>query len=503
MSTIGRRDFLTRAGAGALALAAARRSTGQSARDLPNILYIICDDLGYGDVQCLNPEHGKIPTPHLDRLASQGLVFTDCHGGSAVCTPTRYGVLTGRYCWRTRLQQGVLDSDTEPLIAPGRLTVPGLLRRHGYTTAAVGKWHLGYTFAREAGEAGGRAVGVGTRLVGGPTTRGFDSFYGFSHARAIQWLVTDDKIAEKVEAVDMLGLLTTRVKEYLARARQAGRPFFCYWALNSPHTPIVPTPAWQGKSGLNAYADFVMQTDAAIGEVLAALQSEGLADNTLVVFTSDNGCSPAARIEELRRAGHEPSAQYRGYKADIWDGGHRIPFLVRWPGKVRAGGRSDQLLCLGDLLATAADLVGTKLPANAGEDSFSFLGHLLGTGVSARRNLIHHSIQGRFAIREANWKLELCAGSGGWGSPNEQAARREGLPGVQLYDLAHDVGEQHNVQAQHPETVQRLTKLLVQQVAAGRSTPGQPQANDREIDVYKDGRRGQTNRNDPQANAKE
>ena len=295
--------------------------------------------------------------------------------------------------------------------------------------------------------------------------------------------------AEDFEAVDVLPTLTRKAAEYIASraaAAKAGKPFFLYLALNSPHTPILPTREFVGKSGLGKYGDFVMETDWALGRVLEALDEAGLAGNTLVVFTSDNGCSPAADIPALERQGHYPSAVFRGYKADIWDGGHRIPFIVRWPGKVTAGSRSDRLTCLTDLMATCAEMLHEKLPDNAGEDSVSILPALRQTDQGPLREaVVHHSINGMFAIRQANWKLELCPGSGGWGNPGDQQARKQGLPAIQLYDMTRDVGERTNEQAKRPEVVRRLSKLLDTYVARGRSTPGTPQKNDVPVDVWK------------------
>lgn len=462
----------------------------------PNIVFILADDLGYGDVHCLNPQRGKIATPNLDQLAAQGMIFTDAHSGSSVCTPTRYGVLTGRYAWRSRLQQGVLDGYVPPLIAADRLTVPKLLRQQGYHSACLGKWHLGFTI-EGAGKSGGRKqaaeAGAGkfagaplsSRTTDGPTTRGFDYFYGFHHARMMASVFENDRVTELVQPVDMLPKLTRRAVGYIAERAKTGQPFFLYLALNSPHTPIVPTKDWLGKSGLGDYADFVMETDWAVGEVLAAIEQSGVASNTLVIFTSDNGCSPAAKVSELEVKGHFPSAQFRGYKADIWDGGHRIPFLVRWPGQVKAGVRNGAVICLTDFMATAADLLGAKLPATAAEDSFSFLPELLGTGRTRRDAIVHHSIQGKFALRQGPWKLELCAGSGGWGSPKDSEARKQKLPEVQLYDLSNDLSEKQNVQSAHPDVVQRLTALLERVVADGRSTSGPPQHNEAAVDIRK------------------
>lgn len=479
-------------------------AAGKIAR--PNIVYILADDLGYGDVQCLNPQRGKIQTPHLDRLASQGMTFTDAHSGSSVCTPTRYGLLTGRYAWRTRLQRGVLDgTDDPPLIAADRLTVPALLRQHGYATAAIGKWHLGFNSAPppDAATASGTrnarmgkgGLPVGSRIMGGPFTRGFDYFWGCSNARTMSGLIENDRVIENIEPITMLPRLGQRavsyVAEHAAEAR-AGRPIFLYLALTSPHTPILPTAEWQGKSGLGAYGDFVMQTDAVIGDVLAALEKHGLAENTLVIFTADNGCSPAAGTVTLEKRGHFSSAQFRGYKADIWDGGHRVPFFARWLGKVQPGSRSSQLICHTDLMATCAEILGVRLPDTAGEDSVSILPALLGTDKAPMREaIVHHSIQGRFALRQGTWKLEFCPGSGGWGHPGDAEATKQGLPEIQLYDLGADIAESRNLHAAHPEIVARLTKLLERYVAEGRSTPGVRQSNDVSVDFGKSTNRPQ------------
>ena len=456
----------------------------------PNIVYILCDDLGYGDVQCLNPLRGKIKTPHLDRLAAHGMAFTDAHSGSSVCTPTRYGLLTGRYAWRTRLQSGVLDGYVEPLIAAERLTVPGLLKQNGYHTACIGKWHLGYTIEGAGQKGGGKGKLEGAPLGAitrdGPVTRGFDEFFGFHHARMMKSLFENDRVAEIVEPVEMLPRLAQRATGYIAERAKSRQPFFLYLPLNSPHTPIVPSREWRGKSGLGDYADFVMQTDAAIGEVLAAIENSGRANNTLVIATSDNGCSPAAGTDKLEAQGHFASAQLRGYKSDIWDGGHRVPFLVRWPDRVKAGSQCAQLICHTDLMATCADMLEVKLPDNCGEDSVSILPALLGTDKAPlRESVVHHSINGSFAIRQGHWKLELCADSGGWSVPTPGSNEANGLPAIQLYDLRADLAESQNVQTANPEVVSRMTKSLAQIIANGRSTPGPTQSNDAAIKMSK------------------
>jgi arylsulfatase A len=479
-------------------LSAMEPSTFQSG---PNIVYILADDLGFGDVQCLNPTRCKIPTPHLDRLTSQGMTFTDAHSGSSVCTPTRYGLLTGRYAWRTRLQNGVLDgTDDPPLIAADRLTVPGLLKRHGYSTAVLGKWHLGFLSERQAEaqssdlakrKGGQGGLPVGSRIIDGPITRGFDYFWGCSNARTMSGLVENDLVIENIQPIAMLPRLEKRAVDYIsehAQLSKTGHPFFLYLPLTSPHSPILPTAEWQGKSVLGSYGDFVMQTDAVVGRVLESIDQSGISDNTLVIFTSDNGCSgPAARTDQLERLGHFASAQFRGYKADIWEGGHRVPFFARWPSKIKPGTKSSHVICHTDLLATLSELLGETLPDNAGEDSFSILPWMLGNhALVPRQAIVHHSISGLFSIRKNQWKLNLCSGSGGWTAPKDAEATQLGLADIQLYDLTADVAETNNVQAQHPAVVAELTQLLESYVANGRSTTGKIQSNDSEVSIHKE-----------------
>jgi len=467
--------------------------------DRPNIVYILADDLGYGDVHCLNHDRGKIPTPNLDRLAGQGMRFTDAHSGSAVCTPTRYGILTGRYSWRSRLQSGVLWGFSPPLIDKDRITVPALLKQQGYQTACFGKWHLGLNFTKDAHGSND----LTRPILDGPTTRGFDEYFGISGSLDMPpfAFIENDRFTETpsvekkwsrkglaapgFEAVDVLPLLTRKAEDYLGRRASRRQPFFLYLALTSPHTPIVPTKEWQGKSGLNSYADFVMQTDWSVGQVLQALDDNGLTENTLVIFTSDNGCSPEANVRELEGKGHYPSYVFRGYKADIWDGGHHIPFIARWPGRIQSGSVSDQLTCLNDLMATCADILGVKLPDDAGPDSVSILPAFLGeTNKPLREAVVHHSFNGSFAFRQGRWKLELCSDSGGWSAPKPGSAESKKLAPIQLYDMADDIGERANSQKEHPEIVARLTRLLEKYVTEGRSTAGRPLRNDVPIEIW-------------------
>lgn len=496
----------------------------------PNFVFILADDLGFGDVRACNP-NGKIQTPNMDRLAKEGVLFTDAHSGSAVCTPTRYGIVTGRYSWRSRLQDGVLGGLSPRLIEPGRVTVAEFLRGQGYRTACVGKWHLGMDWKKIEGKGVSELsiekpdevwnVDFKEPIRNGPNSVGFEYYFGISASLDMvpYTFIENDRVtvvpskdadfpmtpvagegrrtrrgpaADGFDATDVLPTLQAKAVRYIeerAADAKAGNPFFLYLPLASPHTPILPKGDWLGKSGLNPYGDFVMQTDSAVGAVLDALDRGGIAGETFVVMTSDNGCSPMANFEELIAKGHNPSHVFRGTKADIFDGGHRVPFIVRWPNRARAGARSERLVCLTDFMATCAEILGAKLPENAGEDSLSFLGALTGSGTSPQReSVIHHSVNGSFAIREGRWKLELCPGSGGWSPPRPGQHDTSAMPLVQLYDMAADVGEKNNLQGEHPDVVRRLTQQIEAVVRNGRSTPGAPQTNTVEVDIWKAGK---------------
>ncbi|MDH3718325.1 MAG: sulfatase-like hydrolase/transferase [Planctomycetota bacterium] len=449
----------------------------------PNLVLIMADDLGYGDVQCLNLEHGKIKTPCADQLAKEGMIFTDAHSGSSVCTPARYGLMTGRYSWRTRLQRGVVTGFAASLIAKDRSTVASFLKLQGYTTGIIGKWHLDFQYldpksGARLSQKDHKLPPVGATIPDGPLHRGFDYYHGFHHARHMEAVIENDRVIQHDNVDNMLPRLTRKSVEFIARQAGKKAPFFLYVPLGSPHTPIVPTPEWVGQSGLGKYGDFVMQTDNVVGEISAALDKHGLANNTLVIFTSDNGCSKAADIPALASQGHQVSAHLRGSKADIWDGGHRIPFIVRWPGKVEPGTTSDQLICLTDLFVTTAEITGREVPRGSCEDSVSFLPALAGQKIeSSRPGVIHHSISGHFAYRQGKWKLVLAKASGGWSSPNERSAPSD-APKAQLYDMAADPGETNNLYLEKPEIAQRLLAQLGQEVTGGRSTAGPASDND-------------------------
>jgi arylsulfatase A-like enzyme len=489
----------------------------------PNIVYILADDLGYGDVSCNNPQ-SKIQTPNVDRLAAEGMRFTDAHSPSAVCTPTRYGILTGRYCWRTRLTSRVLDGLDPPLIEADRLTVPKLLQRHGYATACVGKWHLGMQWTDRHGEPvpavpvelkqrprPGDDVDFTRPTTGGPTAVGFDWYFGISaslNMPPLCYLENDRPVRlpvlhqpriatqfvsldEGVRSPDFVihGVLPRLAGEAVGFIEQQakqnrGRPFFLYLPLSSPHLPLATNDEYLGTSQAGYYGDFVVETDAAVGAILETLDRTHLAAKTLVIFTSDNGglyhywdpreaidrkyYRVSARGEYVRQFGHQGNAFLRGTKADIWEGGHRVPFVIRWPGQTPAGTVSDELIELTDLMATCAALLGEKLPEGTGGDSFNALPAFLHPQPAepVREFAIHHSLWGVFAVREGPWKMIPHCGSGGFTAPRELDAAKAGLPPGQLYNLKDDPSETKNLWNEHPEIVTRLQKRLDQVQAA-------------------------------------
>jgi arylsulfatase A-like enzyme len=427
------------------------------AAEKPNILFVLFDDMGYGEPGSYRAE-SKLKTPNLDRLAAEGKRFTDAHSASAVCTPTRYGVLTGRYPSRIG-QYGVLQSFDPPIIPKSRLTVPALLKQHGYTTACIGKWHLGIDWEGKPG--GKNEIPIGTRLVSGPNTLGFDYFYGFTHARNIGTIIEQDKVVEHVAEEDNQPRMIAKAVRWIEQ-RGKDEPFFLYFPMCPPHTPIVPAKEFIGKSGAvdevkkdPKYGDWVFQGDHMLGQLLEALEKKGLAENTLVIATADNG------------AAYRAYPPLRAHKTSIYEGGHRVPFIARWPGKIKPGSVCDQTVCLNDLLATSAEILGVKLPDNAGEDSVSILPALLGTAKEPLREAtLHQSHKGDLAIRKGPWKLVFLRGG-----------KRE------LYHLGNDIGESKNVAGENPEVVAGLEALMKRYVTEGRSTPGAKQpSNARHMD---------------------
>lgn len=491
----------------------------------PNIVILLADDLGYGDVGCYNPERGRILTPQIDQLAEEGMRFTDAHSAVAVCSPTRYALLTGRYPWRTRLQQGIVGVWDSPLIAPERMTIAQLVRTKGYHAACVGKWHLGWDwpipkedrkyFQGLGGQAGGggkvktettpeqvaawKAV-FSQPIPGGPTARGFHEYFGTDVPNWPPYCFIENDRTVGIPSVlqpssdfvknqaslqgpalpdwkldAILPALTDRACQIIQRCANQKQPFLLYLPFTSPHTPIAVGKNWQGKSTLeHPYSDFVMQTDDSVGRVLGALKTAGVENDTLVVFTSDNGCAAYIGAKELEAKGHFPSGPLRGYKADAWEGGHRVPFIVRWPGTVQPGTTCDQTVGSIDLLATIAEILGVTLPADAGEDSVSLLPLLKGMNSPIHDGLVHQSNTGIFAIRSGVWKLIFGPGNGPAADVDPH-----------LYNLGSDLGETKNLADAHPEEVARLTTLMRKFLDAGRSTPGERQPNDVPIRLIK------------------
>ncbi len=466
----------------------------------PNIIFILADDLGYGDISSFN-ENGKIKTPFIDQLASEGVKFTDAHTSSAVCTPTRYGILTGRYNWRSILKNGVLGGYSKALIPQDRLTIAGFLKENGYTTAGIGKWHLGWDWANI--EAGKDSVDFSKKVGNSPLTRGFDYFFGFCGSLDMApyvWIEndmptmvptkeTEDKgkqswwrkglTSDDFSHEQVLPDITKKTIGFIKNNAHSDKPFFVYMPLPAPHTPILPLDEFKGKSGLdNPYGDFVIMVDWVVGEIMNTLEEENIANNTVLIFTSDNGCSPQADFAQLDTKGHDPSYLFRGHKADIYEGGHRVPYIVRWPAKVKQG-VSDQILCTTDLFATAAEIIGVDYPDFVAEDSYSYIPALgINSTSQVRESIVHHSINGSFAYRKGDWKAIFCPGSGGWSSPRPNSKGIDSLPPEQLYNLTADIGEQNNLSEEKAEILERYRMELAKIVTDGRSTPGEKQTND-------------------------
>ena len=498
-------------------------STSAFGEQLPNIVYILADDLGYGDLGCYNKD-SKIPTPHLDQLAKEGMRFTDAHSPSSVCTPTRYALLTGRYAWRTRLQRNVLGPWDKPLIPPDRLTVGKLLQQNGYTTACIGKWHLGQDYATVDGKPpiGGAKNALGNvnfakPITDGPIARGFDHYFGTIVPNYPPYcFILDDQtvgipttptsgssfkipgpIVPGWKLENILPEMTRHAVHWVEARAKTKRPFFLYLSLTSPHYPVVPASAVIGRSKAGEYGDFVHQSDGTIGQILDALQRAGIAENTLVLFTSDNGSEITGEVnpgvyDRALQYGHRSSGELRGAKRDAWEGGHRVPFIARWPGKIKAGTESDATICHVDFMATVAAILGERLPANAGEDSVNLLPVLLGEKLTApvREATVHHSAQGKFAIRKGDWVLiDAPTGddNGAKGEPQWLKEKRSYVshsqPG-ELYNLRNDLAQRHNLFADRPEIVHELKSLLEKYKNEGRSTTGAVQKNDVEIQPF-------------------
>lgn len=485
----------------------------QQKNSAPNIVYILTDDMGYGDLGCLNKD-SRISTPNMDKLAGQGVYFTDAHSNSAVCTPTRYGILTGRYAFRSRLKKGVLNGFSESLIEPGRQTVADFLKANGYQTACIGKWHLGLDWTKadraqpirelKSGEtmtAGFKDnVDFSAAVKGGPADHGFDYSYIIpaSLDMAPYCYIRNGKVENLPTAItqgqseqdgrgdmrrpgkmspdfDFQQVLPSFVNESVQyingqAAQQTKKPFFLYLPLPSPHTPWVPTEEFKNATKIGSYGDYVAETDFMIGKIMAALEKNGMAKNTIVIVTSDNGSD--WKPSDIEASGHHANFIFRGRKADIYEAGHRIPFIARWPAGIPERSVSHQTMCTTDFFATMAAILKKPLPANAAEDSFNMLAAFEGKQTSAplRESIIHHSLGGYFAIRKGKWKLTTALGSGGFTAPRiEQPA--VGQSGGTLFDLDKDPGEKNNIYDENPVIVKELTTLLNRIEQQGYSRP--------------------------------
>jgi arylsulfatase A len=477
----------------------------------PNIIIILADDLGYGDPQVYNSE-SKIPTPNIDLLASVGMRFTDAHSPSSVCTPTRYGILTGRYAWRTELKRSVLWMWDKPLIAIDRLTFPKMLKSKNYATACIGKWHLGWRWPSNQGEGymndtipigdyglKGRNelwknIDFTKPMGGGPLEAGFDYYFGDDVPNFAPYTFFENdrlvKLPNLIKPNDMYGgpgpmsegwdlekvmpEITKRAVKYIGEQTQTEKPFFLYFALTAPHTPIAPTAKFKGKSEAGLYGDFVHEVDWSVGQIIEALKKSGQFDNTLLVFTSDNG-SPqrdgtnmGGQIASVKKYGHDPSRPWKGMKADIWEGGHRVPFIASWPDKISANSISGQVICLTDVISSVATILGISNEAGTMEDSFDISPIFFGKNEPVRESIVHHSIDGTFAIRKGDWKLIQGKNAGGF----SKGLKIEGIPvetDGQLYNLTKDPSESINLYADNPKKVNELTELLNQYKIRGMS----------------------------------
>ena len=422
------------------------------AKEKPNILFVLFDDMGYGEPTSYRPE-SLFKTPNIDRMAKEGMRFTDAHASAASCTPTRYGFLTGRYPHRIG-QFGVLSTFSPPLIPETRLTVASYLKQNGYATACIGKWHLGMNWGRpkiKGKDKPQKELKIGEKMTGGPNAVGFDYFYGFTHARNIQTIIEQDTVVKEVKPVENQPLMIAKAIDFLKeRSLNKEKPFFLYFPMCPPHKPVVPAPQYVGKGGKvgkGSYSDWVYQGDDMLGQLLDTLESTGLADDTLVLVSADNGAAGRTYLP------------LRDNKGSIYEGGHREPFLARWPGRIKPGTTSDQIISITDIFATCASLLGKALPENAGEDSVSFLKCLYGKQEGPFREAsVQQSGKKALAIRKGKWKLIVHGDN-----------KRE------LFDLNADIGEKQNAIQAHPKLAEELSLLLQSYLDKGRSTPGKAQ----------------------------
>ncbi len=491
--------------------------TKNSNNKKPNIIYILTDDLGIGDLSFYN-ENSKIVTPNIDKMGAEGMKFTDAHTSSSVCTPTRYSIITGRYNWRTPLKSFVLWGDSPMLIKENRLTVAQLLKNNGYQTATIGKWHMGLNWSMKEGSKeyeyfsnikdrfNPDQIDYSKPLKKGAVNLGFDYSYMISASLNMPpfvyiendkvvkeplkiseglrkdnpyayWIKGD--ISDDFDHEQVLPVFVKKAQAYIAEKAKEDKPFFLYLPLAAPHNPILPIAPWKGKSNINPYADFVVMIDDLMGDLFKTIKDSGIEENTIVIFTSDNGCAANANIGVLKEKGHNPSYIYSGIKGSILEGGHRVPFLVKWPKGIKPNSICNETICTTDFMATCAELVNYKLKDNEAEDSYSMMPLLNQKKGFQREETIHHDKAGVFAIRKGDWKLVVEPTKADSGTSKKKKAKggSDTFENI-LYNLKNDSKEIKNVANENPDKVNELKALLIKQIVEGRSTPGKAQKND-------------------------
>ena len=488
--------------------------TEKSTKQHPNIIILLADDMGQGDLSCYNPD-SKIPTPNIDKLSSEGVMFTDAHTGASVCTPTRYGIMTGRYSWRSELKGRVLTGYDRSMIPEDRETLASMLKKSGYNTALIGKWHMGLDWTTKEGEKiegfhndipkSEAKIDFTKPIRLGPVNLGFDYWYGIpaswdfppyifiendmlseqptrkaggwvgeiypgytkenilKHKKEVPVAIWRPGVAGSFQPNDAISVVRDKATDYISDYNSS-KPMFLYVSFTAPHTPIVPNEEFRGKSKCGIYGDFCVELDNAVGRIIDAIKEKGMFDNSIIIYTADNGTSvKGCPVSFQKKYHHSPSYIYKGYKGRLDEGGHRVPFIVTWPGHIKAGSINKSLICTNDFFATFAELTGQQIPDNAAEDSNSFLAALNGKQLNNNDRLVVHSdFAGFFGIRKGDWKLTFPR------DPDKKA----------LYNLAKDPGEKHNLINEYPEKVIELEKLLIKVVKEGRSTSGTPQKND-------------------------
>lgn len=487
------------------ALVLAASAHGAEQRN-PNIIILYADDLGYGDLGCFNAQ-SKIPTPNLDQLAREGMRFTDAHSSSGICTPSRYALLTGRHHWRDF--HGIVNAFGTSVFKPGRLTLPEMLKAKGYATAAIGKWHLGWDWdaIRKPDAKGNKNrpddFDWSKSIPGGPLAHGFDHYFGDTVINFPPYCwIEDDKVVKapdtmmdtaKWKAIKEGGWecrpgpmitgwdpyqnipeTTRRGVQYIHVQKDSAKPFFLYFAYPSPHAPIIPNDEFDGKSKAGPFGDFVNETDHSIGQLLKALKDSGQADNTIVIFSADNGPEKYAYARD-EKFGHWSSYPLRGLKRDIYEGGHRVPAIIKWPGVTKAGVVCNALVSQIDIMGTLAAALGYELPATAAEDSHNLLPLLKGEVKAVRATHVHNTKEDHYAIRNGEWVL-IDARTGYVSGPNKQWEDRHGYTSgdkspVELYNLTSDLAQKHNLAAKYPEKVAELKALLKKIREQGHSAP--------------------------------